>query len=122
MRFHDSKLKLVKALLFRSFHETEASTAGFCSAFICGRAYTLVKLRCRNGQHYSGILKVSSIARWKGGQGMIFLIDLESIQHKLSSHYSLTIYFSRRFPYIDGPSFSPYQPLQNVDFSKVGNM
>ena len=27
---------------------------------------TLVKLRYRNGQHYSGILKVSSIARWKG--------------------------------------------------------
>ena len=40
VRFHDSKLKLVKALLFRSFHETEAPTAGFCSAFICGRAYT----------------------------------------------------------------------------------
>ena len=39
VRFHDSKLKLVKALLFRSFHETEAPTAGFCSAFICGRAY-----------------------------------------------------------------------------------
>ena len=47
------------------------------------------------------------------------LIDLESIQHKLSSDYSLTVYFSRRFPYIDGPSFSPYKPLQNVDFSKV---
>ena len=41
VRFHDSKLKLVKALLFRSFHETEAPTAGFCSAFICGRAYPL---------------------------------------------------------------------------------
>ena len=40
VRFHDSKLKLVKALLFRLFHETEAPTAGFCSAFICGRAYT----------------------------------------------------------------------------------
>ena len=39
VRFHDSKLKLVKALLFRSFHETEAPTAGFCSPFICGRAY-----------------------------------------------------------------------------------
>ena len=51
-----------------------------------------------------------------------FLIDLESIQHKLSSDYSLIIYFSRRFPYINGPSFSPYKPLQNVDFSKVGNM
>ena len=51
-----------------------------------------------------------------------FLIDLESIQHKLSSHYSLDIYFSRRFPYIDGPSFSPYKAPQNVDFSKVGNM
>ena len=51
-----------------------------------------------------------------------FLIDLESIQHKLSSDYSLDIYFSRCFPYINGPSFSPYKPLQNVDFSKVGNM
>ena len=39
VRFYDSKLKLVKALLFRSFHETEAPTAGFCSVFICGRAY-----------------------------------------------------------------------------------
>ena len=51
-----------------------------------------------------------------------FLIDLESIQHELSSDYSLNIYFLRCFPYIDGPSFSPYKPLQNVDFSKVGNM
>ena len=39
VRFHDSKLKLVKALLFRSFHETEAPTAGFCSPFICGSSY-----------------------------------------------------------------------------------
>ena len=39
VRFHDSKLKLLKALLFGSFHETEAPTAGFCSVFICGRAY-----------------------------------------------------------------------------------
>ena len=51
-----------------------------------------------------------------------FLINLESIQHKLSSDHSLNIYFSRCFSYIDGPSFSPYKPLQNVDFSKVGNM
>ena len=50
------------------------------------------------------------------------MIHLESIQHKLSSDYSLNIRFSRCFPYIDGPSFSPYKPLQNVDFSKVGNM
>ena len=49
------------------------------------------------------------------------MIDLKSIQHKLSSDYSLNIYFSRRFPCIDGPSFSPYKPLQNVDFSKVGS-
>ena len=51
-----------------------------------------------------------------------FFIDLESIQHKLSPDYSLNISISRRFPHIDGPSFSPYKPLQNVDFSKVGNM
>ena len=51
-----------------------------------------------------------------------FLIDLECIQHKLSSDYSLNVYFSLRFPDIDGPSFSPYKPLQNVGFSKVGNM
>ena len=50
------------------------------------------------------------------------MIDLESIQQKLSSDYSLNIYFSRLFPYIDGPSFSLYEPLQNVDFSKVGNV
>ena len=68
------------------------------------------------------ILKVSSIARWKSRKRYNFLIDLESIQHKLSSDYSLDIYFSRRFPYIDGPSFSPYKPLQNVNFSKVNNM
>ena len=51
-----------------------------------------------------------------------FFIDLERIQHKLSSDYSLSIYFSCRFPYIDGSSFSPYKPLQNVDFSKVGKL
>ena len=83
---------------------------------------TLLKLRYRNDQYYSGILKVSSIARWKSREGIIVLIDLESIQHKLSSDYSLDVYFLRRFPYIDGPSFSPYEPFQNVDFSKVGNM
>ena len=40
----------------------------------------------------------------------------------LSFDYSLNIYFSCRFPCIDGLSFSPYQPLQNVNFAKVGNM
>ena len=50
-----------------------------------------------------------------------FWIDLESIQHKLLSDYGLNIYFSCCFPYIDGPSFSPYKPSQHVDFSKVGN-
>ena len=58
----------------------------------------------------------------EGRLGVTFLIDLENIQHKISSEYSSNIYFSRRFPYIDGPSFSPYKPLQNVDFSKVGNI
>ena len=38
-----------------------------------------------------------------------FFIDLESIQHKLSSDYSLNICFSHRFLHIDGPSFSPYK-------------
>ena len=54
----------------------------------------------------------------------MFLIDLESILRKLLSDYSLNIYFSRRFPNTDhdSPSFSPYKPIQNVDFSKVGNM
>ena len=49
---------------------------------------TLVNFRCRNGQHFSGVLKVSSIPRWTGRSGIIFLIDLESIQHKLSFDYS----------------------------------
>ena len=43
-------------------------------------------------------------------------IDLVSIQRKLSSDYSLTVCFSRRFPHIDDLSFSPYKPLQNVHF------
>ena len=34
--------------------------------------------------------------------------------HKLSSDYSLNTCFSRRFLYIDGPLFSPYKPLRNV--------
>ena len=46
------------------------------------------------------------------------MVDLKSIQHKLSSDYNLNIYFSRRFPYIDGSSFSPYKPLQKVDFQR----
>ena len=50
------------------------------------------------------------------------MVDLKSIQHKLSSDYGLNMYFSRRFLYIDGPPFSPHKPLQNVDFSKVSNM
>ena len=51
-----------------------------------------------------------------------FFIDLENTRHKLSSDYSLNMYISRRFPYIDGPSLSPYKALQNVDFSKAGSM
>ena len=47
-----------------------------------------------------------------------FLIDLESIQHKLSSDYSLNVYFSRRFPCIDGPSFSPYKPYKMSSFQR----
>ena len=43
-------------------------------------------------------------------------VDLESIQHKLLSDYSLTVDFSCRFPHIDGLSFSPYKPSQNVHF------
>ena len=49
---------------------------------------------------FSGIFKGSSIVRWKGRKGIVFLVDLESIQHRLSSDYSLNICFSRRFPYI----------------------
>ena len=54
VRFHDSKLKLLKALLFCSFHENEAPTALFCSVFICRRAYWLSKeyfimtVKCQN--------------------------------------------------------------------------
>ena len=42
------------------------------------------------------------------------MINLESFQHKLSSDYILNICFSRRFPYIDGPSFSPYKPFSGI--------
>ena len=44
-----------------------------------------------------------------------FFVDLESIQHKLSSDYSLNICSSRRFPYIDGPSI---QALTKCPFLK----
>ena len=39
IRFHDSKLKLVKVLSFHSFQETETPIAFYCFTFICGRAY-----------------------------------------------------------------------------------
>ena len=45
---------------------------------------------------------------------MNFFIDLESIQHELSSDYSLKICFSCSFPYIDGLSFSPYKPVYKM--------
>ena len=50
-----------------------------------------------------------------------YFIDLESIQHKLSSDYGLNMSFPSRFTYIDGPSFYPYKPLQNVLFERSGN-
>ena len=78
---------------------------------------TLVKLKYRKVQHYSGILKVSSIARRKG-RGIIFLTDLESIQHKLSSDYSLNIYFSRCFTYTDGRSFLLTNPEKMSIFQR----
>ena len=74
-----------------------------------------IRFECQN--KYFLVWTSSSV-----NKSIIFLIDLESIQHKVSSDYSLNIYLSRCFPYIDGPSFSPYKPLQNVDFSKVGNI
>ena len=43
-----------------------------------------------------------------------FFIDLGSIQRMLSFDYSLNICFSRAFLYSDGPSFSPYKPLQKM--------
>ena len=50
------------------------------------------------------------------------MIDLEGIQHKLPSDYGVNICFLLHFPNVDSPSFSPYKPLQNVYFLKVGNM
>ena len=47
-----------------------------------------------------------------------FLIDLESIQHRLSSNYSLNMCFSRRFPYIDGPSFFRTNPNEMSIFER----
>ena len=56
-------------------------------------------------------LHVSSVALWKVRKGVIFLVDLKSIEHKLFS-YSLNASFSRRFPQSDGPSISPYKLLR----------
>ena len=55
VRFHDSKLKLLKALLFLSFDETEAPTAGFCSVFICGRAYSYPVFRITLMTQYTNL-------------------------------------------------------------------
>ena len=44
--FSDSKLKFVKALMFRSFHETEALTAFYCFTIVCGRAYFVPIFNC----------------------------------------------------------------------------
>ena len=46
------------------------------------------------------------------------MIDLESIQHKLSSDYSLNMYFSRCFPFIDGPSFFRTDPYKMSIFQR----
>ena len=79
VRFHDSKLKLVKALRFGSFHKTEAPTAGFCSAFICGRAYSvpdgLMRLWKQKPQasvliiHWIQKLSPDAVSRGGGGGG-----------------------------------------------------
>ena len=57
----------------------------------------------------------------KSGIKYNFLTDLESIEHELlsdNSLYSLNICFLRRFPYIDGPSFSPYKLYKMSIFEK----
>ena len=51
-----------------------------------------------------------------------FFIDLERIQYKPSSDYSLNIFFSHPLSYIDGPEFSSLKPLQNVHSWKFGDM
>ena len=50
---------------------------------------------------------------------MIIFIDLESIQHKLLSDYSLNIRFLGLFPYIDGPSFSRTNPYKISIFERL---
>ena len=110
---------------------------------ICTHPVVITIWAVRAELQYSGKIEIQKLpALFRNPQSFVdcsmersirytFLIDLESIQHKLSSDYSLRIYFSRRFPYIDGPSMvhpwsihgsSSYQPLQNVDFSEVGDM
>ena len=72
VRFHDSKLKLLKALLFSSFHETEAPTAGFCSVFICGRAYCILGMGSE--AHYR--LDSKSIVERKIVKTISFLLEI----------------------------------------------
>ena len=79
---------------------------------------TLAKFRHIDGQHFRNLQK---FRRLLDGRSMRHnsLIDLESIQHKLSSDYSLTICFSLRFPLADGPSFSiSAQTLTKCPFVK----
>ena len=51
-----------------------------------------------------------------------FLFDLDSIQKKLSSDYSLSIRFSCHFAFSNGQSFCQYKPLQIVRFCRVGSI
>ena len=42
--FYDSKLEFVKALLFNSFHDSEAPAAFYCFTFICVGDSTMSEL------------------------------------------------------------------------------
>ena len=50
-------------------------------------------------QNFSGIFKVSSIARWKCQIHIIFLIDLNGTYNMLSPDYSLNIFFFGLFSF-----------------------
>ena len=74
---------------------------------------TLVNFRYKNGQHFPGIFP-GSLADCSMEKSIKynFFIDLESIQHKLLSEYSLNV--SRTVTLV--VNFSPYKPLQHIHF------
>ena len=71
-----------------------------------------IQIQKRPGELIHGVVDCSE--EWSIRYNLFWLIWKA---FSISSHLIVVwICFSRHFPHIDGPSFSPYKPLQNVCF------